>query len=248
MSVYLQAVLIALAVGAGGTALGACGALVLRSPAKRLSSALLGLAGGIVLALVVLDMIPEAWEMGGAGPFIAGFAAGIVVLAYILVKTHGDHAHDADPEQIARHGLLRTGLLLAAGMAVHNLPQGIALGAGLEADYIVGLAVLLFLHNIPEGMAMAIPLRIGHISTGKIFAVAVLTAVPTVAGALLGAAVSEISAAFIGASMAFAAGAMLYLTLRELIPQATSLGGFIHALIFLAAGFGVGSFVIWLLD
>lgn len=251
MSIYLEAVLIACGVGAGGTAIGASGALAIRSPERKLSSTLLGLAGGIVLALVLLDMIPEALEAGGTWPFVSGFAFGVAAMAFVSAKTHEGHVHDADAREvhdIAVRGLLRTGLLLAAGMAVHNLPQGIAIGSGLKTEYIAGLAVLLFLHNIPEGMAMAIPLRIGGVPSAKICWIAVLTAVPTVVGALIGAAVSGISPAFIGASMAFAGGSMLYLALRELLPQAASLGGYIYVLISAAAGFAAGWAIIWLLD
>lgn len=247
----IEAILIACAVGAGGTSLGAAGALAVRNPKRKLSSTLLGLAGGIILSLVVLDMLPEAFEMGGAGPALAGFAAGVLVLFIVTKHAHGHHAHDSDEKEvreIARQSLLRTGVLLAAGMAVHNLPQGIAIGAGVESEYITGLAVLLFLHNIPEGMAMAIPLRIGGVRAGRIFFIAVLTAIPTVTGAVLGALVSGISEVFIAGSMAFAAGSMLYLTLRELIPQSAALKSPLYAVLAAAAGFAAGALLIWMLD
>lgn len=251
MSIYWQAVLLSCGIGAGGTAIGAASALAIRRPHRNLSCTLLGIAGGLVLALVVLDMIPEAAEMGGPWPFWTGFAAGIAVMCYIAVRSHGKHVHEADAaeaSEIQKRSLFRTGILLAAGMAVHNLPQGIAIGSALGSTYIAGLAILLFLHNIPEGMAMAIPLRIGGVRAGKIIYVAMLTALPTIAGAVVGAAISGISPALIGAAMAFAAGAMLFLTLRELLPQAAALGGFLYVLISTAAGFGIGGLIIWILD
>lgn len=243
MPAYLEAVLLAIAVGAGGTEIGALGALSVRRPRKVLSCVLLGLAGGIIIALAVLDMLPESYDMNGPIPFWAGLILGIIVLAFITSKSHQNHAHDASEQEaheIARRSLMKTGVLLAAGMAVHNLPQGIAIGSGIEADYIAATAILLFLHNIPEGMAMALPLKIGGVSGKRILLIALLTAIPTVFGAVLGVLAGEVSSGFVAGCMSFAAGAMLYLAASELIPQSAALGRPVWVMIAVAAGFAAG--------
>jgi ZIP family zinc transporter len=212
-----------LIVGAGGALLGAVIAFLLKSAGKKTSAALLGLAGGVMLSTFLFDMLPHLMEGAGILPLLPGVALGaLVMFAVTKLAPHKDAA-DLDAEDAAnlRSGnLVRTGLLLAAGMAIHNLPQGIAIGGGVVSGVAAALAILLLLHNIPEGMAMALPLKIGGVPCGRILLIALAAALPTVAGALIGAAVSGISETFVGASIAFAGGAMVYLTLRELIPQA----------------------------
>lgn len=154
---------------------------------------------------------------------------------------------EAEAERIAHENLARTGLLLAAGICVHNLPQGVAIGSGVQAGFAATLAVLLLLHNIPEGMAMALPLKIGRVPNGRILFIALVTAVPTIAGAVIGAAVSEISSAFISGALSFAAGSMLYLTIHELIPQASGMGRGGYVVASTVAGFVVGGLVVWTL-
>lgn len=247
--ILLEAFLLGLLVGAGGTLIGAGAAMLIRHPGRRLSGVLLGLAGGIMLAVSVFDMLPEAWEEGGPWPTVAGLAVGLAVLYYISRKTHHEHLHDADgvePQLVQQHQLRRTGLLLALGMSIHNLPQGLAIGTGVAADFAWSLSLLLMLHNIPEGMAMALPLKVGHVKPARILTIAALTAVPTIGGALVGALLSEISGAFISGCLAFSAGAMIYITVSELIPQAANLGSRAALLLSAAVGAGIGVLFIWL--
>ena len=248
--VFADALLLAVFANAGGTALGVCCALLVRNVRKQLSCILLGLAGGLMLAIAVFDMLPESWESGGALPTIVGFIAGAVVLYLISRGSHHQELHEAEginPEEVRNKSLLRTGLLLAAGVSIHNMPQGLAIGSGVQAGFAWSLAVLLLIHNIPEGMALALPLRVARIRTARIFAVALLTTLPTVVGALIGAAVAEISGAFIAASLSFAAGAMIVLTLLEMIPQAAGLGSRRVLLTASAAGAVIGGVFVWVL-
>lgn len=240
----------ALFVGAGGTILGAGAALLVRRPGKLLSCILLGLAGGMMLAISIFDMLPEAWEEGGLWPLLLGLALGLLLLWFLSRKTQHDHLHDADgvdPGLVQQHHLLRTGLLLALGMSIHNVPQGLAIGTGVAAGFAWPLSVLLMLHNIPEGMAMALPLKVGRVTAGRILAIAVLTAVPTIAGALIGALLSEISGGFIGGCLAFSAGAMIYITVSELIPQAAGFGSRKALIASAASGLAIGGCIVWML-
>ncbi len=240
---------IGLIVSAGAIA-GAVVMFLVRKTGKRLSAALMGVAGGIMLATVVLDMLPEAWEQAGAISTLvsAGVGAAVMLIVTKLVPHHDAADYDeAVISNIRSENLVRSGLLLAVGIAIHNFPQGIALGSGVSTGFAFTLALLLLLHNIPEGMAMAIPLKVGNVQHGKILWIACLAALPTVVGAVIGAAVSNVSETLIGASVAFAGGAMLFLTLRELIPQAFGMNRSAATLLALLAGFGIGGMVVWLI-
>lgn len=249
-NLFLEAVLLALFVGAGGTVLGAGGALLIRQPTRTFSCLLLGLAGGLMLAISIFDMLPEAWEEGGLWPLVIGFAAGTAVLVFLSKRTHHEHLHDPDgvePELVEQHHMLHAGLLIALGMSIHNVPQGLAVGTGLAAGFAWPLSLLLMLHNIPEGMAMALPLKVGRVAALRIVGIALLTAAPTVVGAVLGVLISEVSGAFVGGCLAFAAAAMIYITVSELIPQAAGLGGKAVLILATVAGAALGGLFVWLL-
>lgn len=272
MNSILLAALTGLLVGAGGALLGAIIAFVLKTTGKKLSAALLGLAGGIMIGTFVFDMLPHAIHDTGAGYTVLGIALGAAVMFVVtLLIPHKDateidscdaqrlqgqkceHETTADNHTHHHHAhaktngkLVHTGILLAAGMAIHNLPQGVAIGGTVSAGIGGALALLLLLHNIPEGMAMAVPLKVGGMPYGKIALIALLAALPTVAGALIGAAIAGISETVIGASIAFAGGAMMYLTLRELIPQAFGIYKNWLVAAMIAAGILLGRIVVWL--
>lgn len=250
-NVFADALLAAVFAGAGGTVLGVCAALLVRNVKKQLSCILLGLAGGLMLAIAIADMLPEAWESGGAFSTILGLIGGGTVLYLISRGSHHQDLHEAEgvnPEEVKNKNLLRTGLLLAAGVSVHNVPQGLAIGSSVQAGFAWTLSVLLLIHNIPEGMAMALPLRVGRVEPRRIFAVALLTTIPTVIGALIGAAVAEISGTFVAVSLSFAAGAMILLTLLELIPQAAAIGSPRLLMTAAAAGAAAGVIFVWILE
>ncbi|HLV08596.1 MAG TPA: ZIP family metal transporter, partial [Halanaerobiales bacterium] len=121
--------------------------------------------------------------------------------------------------------ILRTGYLILFGITLHNIPEGLAIGAGLESSPEVGLyiAIAIALHNIPEGLAIAGPLKVGGVSNGKLFLFTLGAGLMTPVGALIGLLFFNISTIFIAGSLAFAAGAMVYIVNDELIPQANSL-------------------------
>jgi len=244
MNAVVSAMLIALAVGAGGTGGGALLSCAIKTTGQKLNAALMGLSSGIVIAMVFFDMLPEAWEMAGPTSLI-GVAIGIAVL-FLLIRLvpHKDAAEfdEQTVSDIRESRLARTGLLIAVGVAIHNLPQGIAIGSGIVSGQNFGLvlSLLLLLHNIPEGMIMAIPLKIGKVPFSKIILLAVLAALPTVAGALVGGLIANISEAFIGAAVGFAAGSMGLLIFTEMLPQAFSLHKGVSTIATLLAGVALG--------
>lgn len=250
MNSVVYAMLVALLVGAGGTGGGALLSCAIKTTGKQLSAALMGLSGGIVVAMVFFDMLPEAWEM--AGPFsLLGAAIGVVVLFLVIhLVPHKDAAEfdEQTVSDIKSSNLARTGVLIAVGVAIHNLPQGIAIGSGIVSGQSFGLvlSLLLLLHNIPEGMVMAIPLKLGGVPFSKIITLAVLAALPTVVGALIGGLVAGISETFIGASVGFASGALGLLIFKEMLPQAFSLHKGKTTVLALIAGAALGLLIVWL--
>jgi len=121
--------------------------------------------------------------------------------------------------------LLKTGIIVSIGLAIHNFPEGLAIGSGFEASMSLGytLALAIALHDVPEGISMAVPMKNGGMKPIKVVFYVVLSGVTTGVGAFFGALVGGISQNVIAICLAFAAGAMLYIVSGELIPESNNL-------------------------
>ncbi len=142
--------------------------------------------------------------------------------------------------------LVNTGLLMAIGIALHNLPEGIAVGAGYLHNPQFGLfvAIAILLHNIPEGIATALPLCKGGICRRDAVMVSFLSGLVEPLGALAASLVLVNFKTLLPAALAFAAGVMVFITLDELIPTARE-HGHNH---FTAIGIIVGSLFVFVLS
>ncbi|TCK90589.1 ZIP family zinc transporter [Natranaerovirga hydrolytica] len=215
------------------TSLGVIILILFGKPSEKVLSALLGFAGGIMLAISVFELMPEAVEFGSITAAVIGFVLGALMM-YLLDKVV-PHSHLSEPDDLVVENaenfkkqtspMLRMGYLILFGIALHNLPEGLAIGAGLESSPEVGLfiAIAIALHNIPEGLAMAGPLKAGGLGSGKIFLFTLIAGLMTPVGAAIGLIFFSISPVFVGGSLAFAAGAMIYIVNDELIPQANAM-------------------------
>ena len=150
---------------------------------------------------------------------------------------HHEHHHEAghlgydNGEMCAcgHHTLHTAGLVLAAAVALHNMPVGMAIGATFAGSAQGGwhggvlAALIIGLHNIPEGMSIAAPLLTGGSKPAGAIGVAAVSGLPTILGALLGYSVGAMNGALLGTALSFAAGAMLYVVFGELLPDAENL-------------------------
>lgn len=219
--------------GMAGTGLG--GIMALWGKKTQKDSLLLGGTAGMMLAVALLHMLPGAAGDSGWGPALRWAFTGaalVAILSPLLLiwqrKKEGSSYRS-------------TGILMAAGVALHNLPEGLALGAGLHHPVFgVTLALMIMVHDIPEGLAMALPLRWAGVKPGRIVLTAFLAGLPTAIGAVAGALIGAVSPRLLSGMVALGAGAMLWLTWGELIPQAwkkekgwAALGA--------AVGFGIGA-------
>lgn len=249
-------VLTALA-GVGGTGLGGVVGAVLHRDSNRIVSLLLSFAGGVMLAVVCFDLIPSALHpensVTDANVFvvIAGVMVGYILvylLNYVIDKNtnhelphvdshHPKTADDLDElihsDHFAEHQkehsqLFVAGIVMAAAIALHNLPEGMVIGAsfaGTSASSVFSgsgliLAVIIGLHNIPEGMAVSVPLIAGGMKPITAILVTALSGVPTILGAMLGYWLGVVGPLGLTLSLSFASGAMLYVVLGELMPEA----------------------------
>ncbi|NLL58779.1 MAG: ZIP family metal transporter [Firmicutes bacterium] len=242
---WLEITLIGLMAGTMGTGIGGLLALSLFKPSNNVLGLMLGFSGGIMLSIVFMELLQKAAENSFAH-MIVGLLLGILVFVYL--DNYFPHWHYVSEETVGK-AYVRKGVLIATGIALHNLPEGIAIGAGFASSEQMGitLAILIAAHNIPEGMAVGFPLYFGGLGRVKSLAITLMAGVPMGAGALLGALAGNISFSFLSLSLGFAAGAMLYIVCDELIPDVYRLASAHTAILGITAGILTGMLMVYYL-
>jgi ZIP family zinc transporter len=218
MGYLLKVTLIGLVSGIAGTGVGGLAAFFVKSVTNRFLSITLEFSAGLMTAVICFELIPEAFNQGGALYAFSGVIAGILI---IIVIENYVRNFKFPTSKYKNPNLLRAGILMSIGIALHNFPEGVAVGSGFQASTSLGMTITaaIIIHDIPEGIAMAVPMRAGGFPRFKSFLYTLLSGVPMGFGALLGAALGEISHEFISLCLGFAAGAMLYIIFGELIPE-----------------------------
>ena len=238
--------------GVAGTGLGGLVGAMLQKDSNRTVSLLLSFAGGVMLSVVCFDLVTEAIETEvGVWTVVGAIAIGVAVtyfLNYLIDRKtnpevphidanhpktaddldeliHSDHLEQHYARKDSKLGLFVAGIVMASAIALHNVPEGMTIGAsyasnnGTMGRAALVLAVLIGLHNIPEGMAVSVPLISGGMSKWKAVLVTASTGIPTILGALLGYLLGEIGPMGLTMSLGFASGAMLYVVFGEILPQ-----------------------------
>ncbi len=205
--------------GITGTGIGGLIAFFVgKTISNRILSSILEFSAGLMTSVVCFELVPEAVKIAGLNMAIIGVLVGILVVIIIddFVKQL-----DAIKNASGNSNLLRTGILVSIGLAMHNLPEGFAVGSGFEASVSLGitLTLIIAIHDIPEGIAMALPMKLGGFTAAKAFLLTILSGVPMGIGALIGAALGHVSEQFVGICLGFAGGAMLFVVYGELIPE-----------------------------
>lgn len=224
MNELLKTTLIGLFFGTFGTTLGGIIGVTLKNTSKKFLSFILAFASGLMISIVCFDLIPESLEISSLSNVLLGIIAGIIVmiLCDITIQKRFNTKISSSNFQ---NSLLRTGIIVSIGLALHNFPEGLAIGSGFGASLRLGysLALAICLHDIPEGISMAIPMKNGGMKIYKVIFYVILSGITTGVGAFFGCLIGNISNAVISICLAFAAGAMLYIVSGELIPESNSL-------------------------
>ncbi|HPX70416.1 MAG TPA: ZIP family metal transporter [Bacillota bacterium] len=230
MDVIIAALLIPLL----GTSLGSAGVFVLKKDiGSSLRRALSGFAAGVMVAASIWSLlIPSIENSPGHGiaavvPAVVGFWVGILFL--LLLDVTIPHLHvNSEKAEGPGSGLMRSVMLMLA-VTLHNIPEGMAVGvllagwmsesAAISTEGVVALAVGIALQNFPEGAIISMPLRAEGLSKWKAFVYGVLSGVVEPVGAVLAMLLASRIIALLPYCLSFAAGAMFYVVVEELIPE-----------------------------
>jgi ZIP family zinc transporter len=201
----------------------------------RTGSAGIGFSVGIMLLISLLELVPEAHGRLGWGPTSLGFVAGagLVWAAHLIVP----HTHLVAEPGLVDPALVKSVYLVMFGLILHDVPEGFAMANAYVASPSLGLLVSLAiaLHNLPEEFAMAVP-AVALRSRRVLYGAAALSALAEPAGAMLGLAATGMAPGLNAHFLAFAAGAMAFVSIHELIPMARRYRHTAHFLCGIAAG------------
>ncbi len=257
MSTLVWVIVITTIAGVGGTGLGGLIGAIFSKDSEKIVSLFLSFAGGVMLSVVCFDLLFEAVEQSPNDIFHLILVISMVLIGYGVIyvlnfwidKTtnneiaHIDQNHPKTADQLSelihsnhyeehkkkptKSSLFIGGLVMACAIALHNLPEGMVIGASYANDGAVGftitgglvLAIVIGLHNIPEGMSVSVPLIAGGMNKAKAVFVTAATGAPTIIGAILGYTFGSLGPTALAISLSFASGAMLYVVFGELLPE-----------------------------
>ncbi|MGC4018063.1 MAG: ZIP family metal transporter [Muricomes sp.] len=229
-----QNIILGILIPFAGTTLGAAMVFLMRSEMNQnLQKALLGFASGVMIAASIWSLLIPAIDMseGRAGaawvPAAVGFLLGMGFL--LLLDTLTPHMHLTGDEEGVKSHLKKTTMLVLA-VTLHNIPEGMAVGvtfAGvLTGNAMISLAgafalsVGIAIQNFPEGAIISMPLRATGISKRKAFVYGTLSGVVEPIAAVITILLTSLVVPILPYLLSFAAGAMIYVVVEELIPEA----------------------------
>ncbi len=219
-----------------GTTLGAAMVFFMKGDMKpRLQKALLGFASGVMIAASVWSLLIPAIEMEAAAggiawlPAVVGFLLGVGFL--LLLDTYIPHLHLNSDQPEGRQSGLGKSLMLVLAVTLHNIPEGMAVGvvlAGMLSSSgsvittagAFALAIGIAIQNFPEGAIISMPLVGSGLSKRKAFRYGFLSGIVEPLGAILTIMLTSLLTPIIPYMLSFAAGAMIYVVVEELVPEA----------------------------
>ncbi|MCD6577019.1 MAG: ZIP family metal transporter [Anaerolineaceae bacterium] len=220
----------------GVTALGAAGIFISREVNRKLLDGMLGFAAGVMIAASYWSLLAPSIEISetlGLVPYLPpaiGFMLGGLVLSLIDKTLPHLHLNLPISEAEGIKTSWQRSILLVLAITLHNIPEGMAVGVafgaaaagipGANLSSAIALAIGIGIQNFPEGLAISAPLKREGLSSGKSWWYGQLSAIVEPIGAVIGAAAVILMRQILPYALAFAAGAMIFVVIEELIPEA----------------------------
>ena len=237
-----------------GTSLGACFVFFLKKGlSEKVNRALTGFAAGVMTAASFWSLLAPALEFSqalGRWAFLPSFIGFWIGVFFLLILDHAiPHLHQMSTEPEGPVTKLDKTLLMLLAVTIHNIPEGMAVGVvyagllngstSLTAAGALALALGIAIQNFPEGAIISMPLRSEGVSKPQAFLYGMLSGVVEPAGTILTIAAASLVIPAMPYLLSFAAGAMLYVVVEELIPEMSAGRHSNVGTLFFAAGFSV---------
>ena len=227
------------------TGLGSLIVLWFGEPTKRVLGFYLGLASGIMAIVVLADLIPSSIYYGDLFSTLVGLGIGILImfifdslLTWVLLKNR----HIAKKEKEGKV-YQQMGYFMTIAIALHNLPEGLAIGAGFETQANLGIrvALIIALHNVPEGLGIASTLLLGRVRPLYVILLPFITGLFIPLGTLIALGIGQIVPNWISIGLSIASGAMGYIVIKDIGPESLRLHPILSRF-----GMGVGLLIMYM--
>ena len=201
MEDILKTTVVGLFFGTFGTTLGGIIGIIIKKQSNKFLSFILSFASGLMMSIVCFELIPESMGISSIQNTIVAVILGIITMLLCDIVVENKFSYKKG------NSLLKTGIIVSVGLAIHNFPEGLAIGSGFEASFKLGLslAIAICFHDIPEGISMAVPMKNGGMKKSKVVFYVILSGVTTGIGALFGSIIGNISEQIIAIALSFAA-------------------------------------------
>jgi ZIP family zinc transporter len=227
--------LVLTAIAGLSTGIGSAIAYFIKKPKVTYLSFSLGVSAGVMIYISFMELLPDALEDVGPIWGLAAFFIGIGAIGLIdmlIPEPENPHEFAGIDEPAADRtdssSLMRTGLLLALAIGIHNFPEGLATFGAALGDVKLGvfIAFAIAIHNIPEGIAVSVPIFYATGNKNKAFFYSFLSGLSEPVGAIVGYLIllPFLNPDVLAGLMAFVAGVMIYISLDELLPMAHRYG------------------------
>ena len=225
----IDAIITALLIPFAGTALGSAFVFFMKKDIPRLlQKVLLGFASGVMVAASVWSLLIPSIDMGKGPSAVLPAVVGLLLgFAFLLVIDYvTPHLHLVGGPEGPRSRLSRTAMLTLA-VTIHNFPEGMAVGVAIAgamaSDFsmagALALSIGIAIQNIPEGAIISMPLRAEGNNRWRSFGIGCLSGIVEPVGGALVLILASVATAIMPCMLSFAAGAMLYVVVEELIPE-----------------------------
>lgn len=224
-----------------GLLVGGILSITTKKQGQRFRGCIMGFTGGLLIAFVCFELLPNAFESGMFYTSIVGMLCGVIATAYFENKVIDIN------KKYEVNGEMKSSLLLAMGIAVHNIPEGLAIGSlfAISRNEGINLCLIIALHCIPEGLAISMAINNSKSNAIKLILLMSVLAIPMGMGSFFGVMLSGISDVLMTLCFSFAGGVMLYITCGEIIPESKEIWSGRLTTIGALLGFILGIIVIY---
>ena len=216
-------------ISALATGLGAIPVHFVRNNSKTVRAFASAVASGMMISASVFSLTAEGLALRTKSP-IAPYIVilGLLLGAAFFRYTEKHFSHHANHKHFLKQGLSKRGFLIFMAMFVHSIPEGIAIGVAFATghfDFGIVMALAITVHNIPEGIAISLPLKKDGVSTKNCALISIISSIPQPIMAVPSALLAWFFEPLLPIGLGFAGGAMIYLVVSELLPDALEEGG-----------------------
>ncbi|TCT14325.1 ZIP family zinc transporter [Natranaerovirga pectinivora] len=215
------ALVIGLFSGLIGLTIGVISAYSVSNRGSRFEGILTGFTGGLMLSIIYIDILPEAFSKSGLWVTFSGIVLGMLLFLLVEAVVHKKLVNKKMGS--VEKGYKKTAYMIAIALAFHNIPEGIAVGSLISDSVIKGLkfGIVITMHNIPEGFIIAMPFKKSGVTLPKIMILSVVISLFMGIGGYFGFLFSSSSDVFMAMSLGIAGGIMLYVTCGEILMKSS---------------------------